>query len=69
MNVRHCVGHPVKPLLTLIPVAGIFDRVGMDIIKFPKCKKGNQYVIVFIDYITKWSEVFATKDQSSLLHI
>ena len=34
--------------------------------KFPRSKKGNQYAIVFVDYLTKWPEVFATKDQSSL---
>ena len=61
----HRVGYPVKPLLTPIPVAGPFDRVGVDFIKFPKSKKGNQYAIVFVDYLTKWLEVFATKDQSS----
>ena len=59
------VGHPVKPPLTPVPVAGPFDRVGVDFIKFPKSKKGNQYAIVFVDYLTKWPEVFPTKDQSS----
>ena len=35
-----------------IPVAGPFDRVGADFIKFPKSKNGNQYAIVFVDYLT-----------------
>ena len=26
---------------------------------------GNQYAIVFSDYLIKWSEVFATKDQTA----
>lgn len=47
-------------------MAGPFDCVGVDIIKFPKSYKGNQYAVVFVDYLTKWPEVFATKDQSSL---
>jgi len=34
--------------------------------KISKEKKGNQYAIVFVDYLTKWPEVCATKDQSSV---
>ena len=45
-------------------MAGPF--VGVDFIKYPKRKKGNQYAIIFVDYLTKWPEVYATKDQSSL---
>ena len=26
---------------------------------------GNQYAVVFVDYLTKWPEVFATPDQSA----
>jgi len=55
---------PIKPLLTPIPVKGLFDRVGMNMIQFP-CK-GNRYTVVFIDYLTKGPEVFATSDQTSL---
>ena len=29
-------------------------------------KKGNKYAVVFMDYLTKWPEFFATKDQTSL---
>jgi len=56
---------PIKPYLTPIPVAGAFDRVGMDVIKFPKSRSGKQYAIVFMDYLTKWPEVFATSGQTS----
>ena len=51
------VGQGIKPPLTLIPVAGQFDRVGVDLIKFPKSKKGNQYAIVYLLIMTKWPEV------------
>ena len=44
--------------LTPIPVAGPFDRVGVDIIQFPQS-------VVFVDYLTKWPEVFPTADQSA----
>ena len=38
----------------------------MDVIQFPKSDQGNQYAVVFVDYLTKWPEVFATSDQTSL---
>ena len=62
---RH-IGKPVKPYLTPIPVGGPFDRVGVDIIKFPKSNRGKNYAVVCIDYLTKLPEVFATSDQTSL---
>ena len=52
--------------LTPIPVAGPFDRLGVDVIQFPKAQSGKQYAVVFVDYLTKWPEVFATKDQTAL---
>ena len=38
----------------------------MDVIKFPRSSKGNTCAVVFMDYLTKWPEVYATKDQTSL---
>ena len=38
----------------------------MDVLKLPKCSSRNQYAVVFVDYLTKWPEVFATKDQTAL---
>ncbi len=60
------VGQASKPPLTPIPVSGPFDRVGVDIIKFPRSYSGNQYAVVFVDYLTKWPEVFPTSDQTAL---
>ena len=60
------VGRAVRPPLTPIPVSGPFDRVGVDVLHFPKSTAGNQYAVVFVDYLTKWPEVFATADQSAL---
>ena len=59
------VGNPIKPYLTPIPVGGAFDRVGVDIMKFPHSSTGMTYAVVFVDYLTKWSEVFTTSDQTS----
>ena len=58
-------GQTVRPPLTPIPVSGPFDRVGIDVIKFPRSTKGNQYAVVFMDYLTKWPEVFAVADQTA----
>ena len=53
-------GQSVKPALTPIPVSGPFDRVGVDVIQLPR------YAVAFVDYLTKWPEVFPTADQTVL---
>ena len=60
------VGRSMRPLLSPIPVSGPFDRIGIDVIQFPPSSKGNKYAIVFMDYLTKWPEVFPSKNQNSL---
>ena len=59
------VGHRVKPLLTPIPVGGPFDRIGMDVLQLPVTKRGHKYAVVFMDYLTKWPEVFPVRDQTA----
>ena len=44
---------------------GPFDCVGVDVLQLPKTKRGNKYAIVFMDYLTKWPEVFTAPDQST----
>ena len=61
----HNAGRATHPPLTPIPVTGPFDRVGVDVIQFPRSKDGNKYAIVFMDYLTKWPEVFAVPDQTA----
>ena len=39
-------GQMVCPPLTPIPVSGPFDQVGIDVIKFPQSKKGNQCAVI-----------------------
>ena len=46
-----------------IPIGGPFHTVGVDILKLPQTYSGNQYVIVFLDYLTKWVEAFPVTDQ------
>ena len=43
-------------------MAGPFDQVGVDVIKFPS--QGKRYDVAFTDYLTKWPETFATADQT-----
>ena len=59
-------GKKLKSPLVPIPVAGPFDRVGVDILQLPKSRLGNQYAVVFVDYLTKWPEVYPASDQSTL---
>ena len=61
----HGTGRQTRAPLTPIPVNGPFDRIGVDVIQFPQSHHGNQYAVVFMDYLTKWPEVFAVSDQTS----
>jgi len=61
---RH-VGKAQKPPLSPIPVAGPFDCLGVDVIQFPCSYDGNKYAIVFMDYLTKWPEVFPVANQTA----
>ena len=54
-----------KSPLTPIPVGGAFDRVGVDVLQFATSSHGNKYAVVFMDYLTKWPEVFAVPDQTA----
>ena len=54
-----------RPYLQPISVGGPFHRVAVDILQLPLTVNGNKYVIVFMDYLTKWAEAFAIPDQRS----
>ena len=60
------VGRAIQPPLGPLPVAGAFDRIGVDVIQFVPSKPGNKYAVVFIDYLTKWVEAFVVPDQTAL---
>ena len=46
-------------------MSGSFSCVGVDILKLPQTYDGNQYVVAFVDYLTKWVEAFPTADQKA----
>ena len=52
-------GRSVHPFLQPILVGGPFHRVGVDVLQLPLTFSGNQYAVVFMDYFTKWPQVFA----------
>jgi hypothetical protein len=50
---------PLHPILVGQP----FDRVGIDYVgPLPRTTKGNRYIIVATEYLTKWVEASATPD-------
>ena len=34
-------------------------------VQLPRSKRGKQYAVFFVDYLTKWPEVFPVADQSA----
>ena len=55
-----------RPLLQPIEVGGPFHRVAVDVLQLPVTTSGNKYVVVFVDYLTKWAEAYPTSDQTAL---
>lgn len=44
------------------------ERMGVDILgPFPQSDWSNRYVLVAMDYFTKWPEAFAVPDQSTVM--
>ena len=58
-------GRHHRPPLHPIPVSRPFQIVGVDIMELPKTDRGNRYVLVFQDFLTKWPLVFPMPDQKS----
>ena len=62
---RKGAGRSSHPPLQSIPVGGPFHRVGVYVLQLPLTETGNRYVVVFLDYLTKWVEAFPTPNQSA----
>ena len=56
---------PSRPLLQPILVGGPFHRVAVDVLQLPLAASSNRYIAEFMDYLTKWLEVFAMPDQKT----
>ena len=37
----------------------------MDVLQLPLTQDGNKYVVVFLDYLTKWVEAFPVQNQTA----
>ena len=55
----------LKPPVQPLSVSGPFDRVGVDVLQLPLTLEGNQYALVFIDYLTKWVKVLPGRSRVS----
>ena len=69
-NYAECVmvsgsGRVQRPPLHPIPVQKPFQIMGVDIMELPVTERGNKYVIVFQDFLTKWPMVFPAPDQKT----
>lgn len=51
-------GRRTRPPLIPIEVGGPVESGG-SLLEMPLTVNGNRYVVVFVDYLTKWVEVFA----------
>ena len=51
-------GRRTRPPLRSIPVGAPFERIGVDLMEMPLTARGSRYVIVFLDYLTKWVEAY-----------
>lgn len=60
----HNLGKSVNPYMISIPVAGPFNQVGVDAIKFPCSSREKEYTVAFIDYLMKRSEVLTIANQT-----
>ncbi len=56
----------LKGLIKNVEAKAPFDTIAMDILgPFHESRQGNRYIIVIIDYFTKWVECFALPTQST----
>ena len=55
-----------RPPLQPIPVQRVFQILGVDVMELPKTDRGNKYVVVFQDFLSKWPLVFPVPDQKSI---
>jgi len=44
-------------------VSAAYERMAVDILgPLPVTWKGNRYIVVFVEYLTKWPEIFPVKN-------
>ena len=58
-------GRHHRPPLHPIPVCRPFQSVGVDVMELPRTERGNRYVLVLQDFLTKWPFACLMPDQKS----
>jgi hypothetical protein len=55
-----------KGYLNPIEIGEPFERIGLDFVgPLPRTRRGNRYILVMTDYLTKWPEAEAMKEATS----
>jgi hypothetical protein len=63
---NHPKGRTPGLLQSIPPASRPFQRLGVDLIgPLPTSRKGNRHLLVFVDYLTKWPEVFALPEATA----
>ena len=62
---KKCAGKAARPPRHQFPVEGPLQHVGVDVLQIPPTVNGNLYVVVVMDYLTKWPEAVATANQTA----
>src|SRR6266498_983072 len=60
---------PMQKINELHPISlsRLFDRWGVDVVEpLPSTPKGNQYIIVAVEYLFKWQEAKAVSEANAL---
>ena len=58
--------HTQLPLFLADPSGVCLSAItGVDVFHLPLAESGNQYVVIFLDYLTKWVEAFVVPDHSA----
>ena len=65
MSLDRGPGRVCRLPLMPIPIKGPFHRVAVDVLQLPLTSSGNRYIVIFMDYFTKWVEAFPTSDQQA----
>ena len=48
-------------------MGGPFHRLGIDVLQLPLTEARNRYVVILMDYLTKWAEAFAVPDKTETI--
>merc|ERR1711893_323270 len=63
---RKAPAHAKRAKLVTYQSGGPWERVAMDVLgPLPATPGGNKFILVVMDYYTKWVEMFAMKDQTA----